>query len=124
MNQALHPHLPSLIVLPEDQQSAPGINNFQFNILLKNTEDISYVFALPFYNVDNATIAGNVEMTGDGKVQIDAHIPRLMFGNNDIRETKINLQSALSSGVGLDVNTYLVQDNGYVNARLESDALP
>jgi len=122
MNQALHPHLPSLIVLPEDQQSAPGINNFQFNILLKNTEDISYVFALPFYNVDNATIAGNVEMTGDGKVQIDAHIPRLMFGNNDIRETKINLQSALSSGVGLDVNTYLVQDNGYVNARLESDA--
>jgi len=75
MNQALHPHLPSLIVLPEDQQSAPGINNFQFNILLKNTEDISYVFALPFYNVDNATIAGNVEMTGDGKVQIDAHIP-------------------------------------------------
>jgi len=122
LNQALHPHLPSLIVLPEDQQSETGINNFQFNILLKNTEDISYVFALPFYNVDNATIAGNVQMTGDGKVQIDAHIPRLMFGNNDIRETKINLQSALSSGIGLNVNTYLVQDNGYVNARLESDA--
>lgn len=122
LNQALHPHLPSVIILPEGQQSASGINNFQFNILLKNTEDISYVFALPFYNVDNATIAGNVQMNGDGKVQIDAHIPRFMFGNNDIRETKINLQSALSSGIGLNVNTYLVQDNGYVNARLQSDA--
>ena len=122
LKQALHPHLPSVIVQPEDQQPETGINNFQFNILLKNTEDISYAFALPFYNVDHATIAGNVQMAGDGKVQIDAHIPRLMFGNNDIRETTINLQSALSSGIGLDVNTYLVQNNGYVNARLESDA--
>lgn len=121
LRHALHPYLPSAISLPEEDDSGNGINDFRFHILLKNTEDLSYAFALPFYNVDHATIAGNIRAMDKSAVQLNAHFPRLMFGKNDLRETKINLQSG-TSDIGLDVNTYLVQDNGFVNARLNSNA--
>ena len=119
--QALHPHLPSVIAEPEGDTGG-GLNRFQFKFLLKNTEDFSHAFGLPFYNVDHATINGVVNMAGDESVRIDAHIPRVIVGNNDIRETKVELLSAVSTGIALDVNSYLVQNNGYVNARLNSDA--
>ena len=54
-------------------------------------------------------------------MHIEGYVPRLMVGNNDIRETTLGLNTG-SSGMGLDVNTYLVQTNGHVNARLHSDA--
>lgn len=120
MSQALQHHLPSVIPLLEETESSEGINNFQFNILLKNTEDISYAFSLPFYNVEQATISGNVQMTDNGFFQLNAHFPRLMVGSNDIRETKAELQSEIPAGMRFDVNTYLVQNNGFVNARLNS----
>jgi hypothetical protein len=119
--QALHPHLPSVIAEPEGETGG-GNNRFQFHILLKNTEDFSHAFGLPFYNVDHATIFGDVNMEGDESVKIDAHIPRVMMGNNDIRETMVELLSATTTGIALDVNSYLVQNNGFINARLHSDA--
>ncbi|MDD3077053.1 MAG: translocation/assembly module TamB domain-containing protein, partial [Proteiniphilum sp.] len=122
IKQALHTHLPSVIDLPEETEHEKGINDFQFNVLLKNTEDISYAFSLPFYNVEQATLVGNVRMTDNGFFQVNAHIPRLMVGNSDLRETKVDLQSALSSDMKVSVNTYLVQNNGFVNARLQSVA--
>lgn len=122
IKQALHPHLPSVINLSQKSEHEKGINNFQFNVLLKNTEDISYAFSLPFYNVEQATIAGRVQMTDNGFIQLNAHVPRLMVGNSDLRETKADLQSALSSDMKVNVNTYLVQNNGFVNARLQSVA--
>jgi hypothetical protein len=120
---ALHPHLPSLIAEPEEQQPGMAENAFQFNLVLKNTEDLSYAFALPFYNVEPATITGSVNMAEGESVKINAYVPRLMFGNNDIRETKIDIQSGPSSGIGLNANTYLVQNNGYIHARLDTDAV-
>lgn len=120
---AIHPHLPSVIVEKEEQQLQPetGKNNFEFRIELQNTEDISYALSLPFYNVELATITGRVDMSSNESVRIDAHLPRLMVGSNDIRETKVNLHNR-TSGLGLDVNTYLVQNNGHINVRLDSDA--
>ncbi|ULB33307.1 MULTISPECIES: translocation/assembly module TamB domain-containing protein [Proteiniphilum] len=125
--QVLRHHLPSVITEKENKQdNVPGTeavrNNFQFNISLNNTEDISYAFSLPFYNVDPATISGKVNMREDESVKIKAYIPRLMFGNKDVRETKIDINNRRSSGMGLNVNSYLVQNSGYVNARLNSTA--
>lgn len=120
MQHALHHHLPSLLPIPEEEEPAQGMNDFRFNIQLKNTEDISYAFSLPFYNVEQATISGNVQMTDNGFFQVNAHFPRLMVGSNDIRETKAELQSKIPAGMRFDVNTYLVQNNGFVNARLNS----
>ncbi len=122
MKKALHQHLPSVILMPEKEDVAKGINNFRFNIQLKNTEDISYAFSLPFYNVEQATITGNVQMKDEDSFQLKAHIPRLMVGNNDFRETKADLESGIATGMKFDVNTYLVQNNGFVNARLNSSA--
>ena len=134
--QQLQPHLPSLIQLSGSESTGnyvsantsddgsnlyanSGKNNFSFNISLSNTEDFSYTFALPFYNVEEATISGSVDMVNQEGLVIDGYIPRLMFGNNDIRETNIDLNSG-ESGVNLDVNSYLVQSNGYINAILNT----
>ena len=135
--QQLQPHLPSIIQLPQtistgsytytntsdndsELEATAGKNRFDFKISLSNTEDFSYTFALPFYNVEEATINGSVDMVQQSGLALDAHVPRLMFGNNDIRETNLNLNSG-NSGVNLDVNTYLVQSNGYINAKLNSN---
>lgn len=119
---SLYPHLPSVIKEPKRTRNEFGKNNFRFNFLVKNTEDISYAFSLPFYNVEPATIAGSVNMVDEESVVLNARVPRLMYGKNDIRETKIDLNTGQITGVGLDANTYLVQDNGYINARLNTSA--
>lgn len=119
---ALHPHLPSVIKQPKRARGEFAKNDFQFNFLIKNTEDVSYAFSLPFYNVEPATITGTVNMANNEAISLNARIPRVMFGNNDIRETKIDINSGQLSGIGLGVNTYLVQDNGHINARLATNA--
>lgn len=122
--QAIQPHLPSLIVEKEDKQpqSTVGKNKFQFAFQVQNTEDISYVLTLPFYNVEPGTVMGSVDMSANESIRIDAHLPRVMVGNSDIRETKLNLNNR-TSGLGLDVNTYLVQNSGHINAKLHSTAI-
>lgn len=132
----IQPHLPSIIKSDSyqteadiysqisDQQSIQldnGKNSFNFKISLNNTEDFSYTFALPFYNVEQATITGSVDMVQQGGLILDAYIPRLMFGNNDVRETNIDINSG-NKGVLLNLNSYLVQNNGYINAKLNTIA--
>src|SRR5690554_6212506 len=124
--QALRPHLPSLVdpnegLLTESHGVADAENDFQFNLLVKNTEDIAYAFSLPFYNVEHATLTGHMKTDSDQPLRVQAHVPRLMFGNNDVRETKLDLSSE-ESGIYLDLNSYLVQSNGHVNVRLHSEA--
>ena len=120
--RAIHPHLPS-VIMQKDQHQQPesGKNNFEFNIQLQNMEDISYALSLPFYNVEPATISGRLDMTADESLHVDAYLPRVMVGNNDIRETKMGLRNRMS-GLELDVNSYLVQNSGYMNVKLSSDA--
>lgn len=120
--QSIRPHLPSVFPEQEEMQIEPSKNDFQFNIQLQNTEDISYALSLPFYTVDAATISGHVDMSADESVRIDAYLPRVMVGSNDIRETKMTLSNR-TSNLGLDVNSYLVQNNGHINLVLDSDAL-
>jgi hypothetical protein len=121
--QSIHTHLPSVIVEKSRQQPQPetGKNNFRFNIRLQNTEDLSYALSLPFYNVEPATINGRVNMAAGESLRIDAHLPRVMIGSNDIRETRANLHNR-ASGLAADVNTYLVQNSGHINVKLNSDA--
>lgn len=129
LKQVLHPHLPSLIAVTEEElftdsdtdSRLSGSNNFNFNILLNNTEDFSYTFGLPFYNVEQATINGSIDMAANNSLLINAHIPRVMFGNNDIRETRFNFNNS-EEGASVNINTYLVQNNGFINAILKTDA--
>ena len=120
---ALHCHLPSVIQSPENQNRVDSLaNSFRFHVLVKNTEDLCYALSLPFYNVEPASITGMVDMAKQNAFQLDAYLPRLMFGKNDIRESKIILKNSLSDGIDVDVNSYLVQNNGYINVRLNSGA--
>lgn len=121
MKSLLSAHIPSLIENPDWEGDEEHFSSFQFNFLLKNTEDASYALSLPFINVEPATVKGFVDLANDKKGNITGHLPRLMFGQNDIRETKLDLSIGQQSGVGLSVDTYLAQANGHVNAKLRTD---
>lgn len=124
--KVLQPHLPTLIELPNSKKTPTQtelVNNFNFNIHIKNTEDLSYAFSLPIYNVEPATLNGSIDFESDTPLKMNAYLPRLMMGNSDIRESKINLQNSASEGINLDVNTFLVQNDGYINARLNTSAI-
>lgn len=124
--RVLHPHLPSLIELPNSKKTASQnelVNNFNFNFNIKNTEDLSYAFSLPLYNAEPATLNGSIDFASDTPLKMNAYIPRLMMGNTDIRESKIKMQNSAAEGLNLDVNTFLVQNDGYINLRLNTSAI-
>ncbi len=118
LKQLMQPHLPTLL----DTPSATAVdykNDFRFDLTLKNTEDLSYAFSLPFYNVETGTIVGQVDMP-NRESTINLTVPRLMFGANDVRQTKVDINIAQTSGLDLDAITYLVQDDGYINGKLNT----
>ena len=116
----LNRHIPSVVKVPSQIVTDDGKNDFQFNLKLKNTEDFSYALKLPFYNIEPAVINGRVNFNSPKVLSIDAHLPRVKFGKNDIRETRIKLNLDSISGIDLNALSYLVQDNGYINAQLNT----
>ncbi len=120
--QILQPHLPSLMGEQVEKESIDDYkNNFRFEVTLKNTEDFSYALSLPFYNIETGTITGLINMP-EKQSNINVRVPRLMFGTNDIRQSKIDLNIDEAVGIDLNANTYLVQDNGYINGKLTTHA--
>lgn len=118
--QILQQHLPSLLGEQVEQVSSNDYKNkFRFDFTLKNTEELSYALSLPFYNVEAGSIAGQINMP-ERLSNINVRIPRLMFGSNDIRQSKIDLKIDEAVGIDLDANTYLVQDDGYINGKLNT----
>ncbi len=115
----LHNHLPTLIKPAKTVNSSVN-NAFTFDLVLKNSEDLSYAFALPFINVEPGKLHGRVDMAETPSLQMNGHLPRVKVGENDIRETKFDLVSGTNSGIKFNANTYLVQENGHINARLNT----
>lgn len=122
MMSLLSSHLPTLIEDPEWEGQEDHFSSFKFDFILKNTEDASYALSLPFINVDPGTIKGVVDLAYSKSATINAHIPRLMFGQNDIRESRIDILVKEKNGVNVMVDTYLVQENGHINANLNTSA--
>ena len=120
--RVLYPHLPSIAFESGRYESEKNRNNFRFNVLLRNTEDLSFALRLPFYNTELSTITGTIDLANTQAISINSRLPRLMFGTNDIRGTNITLHSAPQSGVNLDINTYFLQERGHINTRLNSVA--
>lgn len=116
-------HLPTLIEDPNWEGKEDHLSDFNFNFTLKNTEDASYALSLPFINVEPATISGVVDLAHSKSATINGHIPRLMFGQTDVRESRIDLGITGQSGVRLSADTYLVQESGHINAKLVSNAV-
>lgn len=122
MKSILSKHLPTLIIDPEWEGVDEHLSNFRFDFELQNTEDASYALSLPFINVEPATIKGEVNLADDKTATINSHIPRLMVGQNDIRESRIDISVNKQTGVQVSANTYLVQEAGHINARLNTSA--
>ena len=120
--QLLQQHLPTLLGEKTDRTKPIDFkNDFRFDVTIKNTEDLSYALSLPFYNIEPGTITGQINMP-KRQNSINLMVPRLMFGENDIRQTKLDLYVVEQSGVDLNLNSYLVQENGYINGKLTTRA--
>ena len=118
----LNKTLPSVIGQPTAATISEERNIFDFNFILKNTEDLSYALSLPFINVDNATLSGSVNMKNGDGLALNARVPRLMMGQNDVRETRLTVDLKKAGELNIGADTYLVQDNGHINAKLRSSA--
>lgn len=117
LKQLMQLHLPTL--LDSSTTAVDYKNDFRFDLTIKNTEDLSYAFSLPFFNIEPGTIIGQVDMP-NRQSSINLAVPRLMFGANDVRQTKVDVNITETSGLRLDVITYLVQDDGYINGKLDT----
>ena len=122
LTAALHRQLPAVIAEPQSTMEIIPQNLFNFDLKLKNTEDLSYALSLPFINVEDASLRGTVDMTAEQPLTLSGHIPRIMMGQTDIRETRLQLGINEESGVGIDFKGYLVQDMGHIHAHLKSNA--
>ncbi len=123
LKSLLSAHLPTIIEDPNWEGKEDHMSNFNFNFTLKNTEDASYALSLPFINVEPATIKGDVDLAHSKSAIINGYIPRLMFGQNDVRESRIDIGIKEQSGVRVAADTYLVQESGHINAKLSTNAL-
>lgn len=75
-----------------------GQNDFTFDITANNTEQLGQIFALPVDIIDPATINGRIN-TIDKQLSIKGNVPRVRFGDYNIRNTTIdvvNLDSAFN----------------------------
>ncbi len=117
LTQLMQPHLSTL--LDATNAKVDYKNDFRFDVTIKNTEDLSYALSLPFYNIEPGTINGKINMP-QKQSAINLAVPRLMFGTNDVRQTKVDVNIDEESGLDLDVITYLVQDDGYINGKLDT----
>ena len=117
LTQLMQPHLPTM--LDSTATRVDYKNDFRFDVTIKNTEDLSYALALPFFNIEPGTIHGVINMP-ERETTINLAVPRLMFGANDVRQTKVDLNITETKGLDLDVITYLVQEDGYINAKLDT----
>ena len=122
MKSLLRLHLPTLIAETNWEGKHEHQSSFNFDFTLKNTEDASYALSLPFINVEQATIKGEVDLAGTKSASISGHIPRIMFGQSDVRESKIDISVGLQSGLRVSADTYLVQESGHINAKLNTSA--
>ena len=120
MTTLLHRYLPSLVPEPE-KPSEEMKNNFRFDLTLKNTEDMSFAFSLPFVNVEPARLNGTVAMESEEPIVLQATVPRLMLGTNDVRGTTLEIRSKDAKGISVNLNSYLVQNRGHINARLNTN---
>lgn len=117
----LHHYLPSVITTQQTQLTLAELNNnFSFNITVRNTEDLSYAFAFPFYNIETATLSGSMNATGYSPLSLNAHLPRMMFRGTDIRQTRLRIQCVSNDSINLWLNTYLSQPRGFTNVQLTS----
>jgi len=94
-------------------------NNFDVNVSVANTEAFGQIFDLPFDIIEPVTILGTVNTTA-GKINMNANIPYIKFGEMDIKEGRIGLYNTEST---LSVNSHIKLPEGktYTGFDLETN---
>lgn len=77
---------------------------------------------LCLFTTEQATINGSVNMKDNNSLQINGYIPRMMFGKNDIRETKLILTTSNMGQMLMLTHTWCRVNSGFINAILKTEA--
>jgi hypothetical protein len=120
MNNILSDHLPGIFKKTRQRRLKLGQNNFVFNIVLQNTDELEKVFELPF-NIEKPILIGGVVNTIDSKLKASASMPSVKYGDSSIENTILNLYNT-DSLFALRLNSKVIQSSKELDVSLTSDA--
>lgn len=123
-NNFMSLYLPSLFPAPKGKKKQVANNDFRFNALIHNTEQIEKVFDLPVNILQPITLNGSFN-SATNKFVTDGSMTDVKFGENSIKNTKLNIQNndsilllkltskILSDDIDLDIayNANLMSDS-------------
>lgn len=118
LNNILNEYLPGIFE-KTTKKIKPGENNFNFNILVQNTEEIEKVFDLPIQIGQPIVLSGIVNTT-DNELKASVNIPTVKFGDSEIVNGVINLFNT-DSIFSLRGDTRIKQATKELVVNLDSD---
>lgn len=85
-------------------------NNLNIDLNIHNTETLGKILELPANIIQPVTVKANIN-TIDKEIKLDADIPHIRFGENNIKAGKINI-SGNASELKMNTGIRLVQQSG------------
>ncbi|MDR0864108.1 MAG: translocation/assembly module TamB [Candidatus Symbiothrix sp.] len=91
LKQTVAKYLPHLMPVAEKPVADTG-NNFKLDFTINDTKDFSYILDLPVTLYNQSQISGEYDDT-KSKFRLNAHFPRLSFGNSVVEEGRLDLNN-------------------------------
>lgn len=118
LTNIMYAYLPSFF--SENKRLKNYQNNFNVDITVKNSEDLGKIFALPVDIITPLSVKGEIN-TIENVISFDGNIPFIRFGENEVKNTVININNNSSPALILKAKANLMQGNGYINVNLDTD---
>ena len=89
--KTMNSYIPSLVAKNETRKAAAE-NNFSFQLVAENTEDITKTLKLPFGVVEKSTVSGYYN-SNYGKIFLTGDFPRFIMGKKEYEEGRFTLEN-------------------------------
>ena len=116
LETVMHVYLPGLFA--ESKFAKVFKNKFDIDILVKNTEYLGQLFALPADVIDSASIKGTVN-TIDNYLNLKGNFPFVRYGEQEIKNATLNINNSLSS-INFNAKANLPQNSGFVGVNVDA----
>ncbi|GAB6012687.1 translocation/assembly module TamB domain-containing protein [Viscerimonas tarda] len=112
LENRMHAYLPNFFA--ENKKLKKYRNNFEMDIVVKNSEDIGRLFALPVTVVQQANIKAGIN-TIDNRISLTGDMPYIRYGENEIKGIALTIDNSLSA-VNINAKANLLQEGGSIGA--------
>ena len=119
LNNILSEYLPGIFERMPARKLKANQNNFSFNILLQNTQEIEKVLDLPI-QIGQPIVLSGIINTIDNQLKASANIPTVKYGDSEILNGVINIFNT-DSLFTLKANTRIKEATKELLVNLDSD---